>query len=451
MTTMTFQPQPLVSPPRPWTFPHSRTGGLVDGLTVTTCHLPSRRIAAVELVLDAGAELDPAGLDGLAALTARALREGTSTLDAAEFAAALEGNGASLSTAAGVDGMRVSLVVPVTRLAAALRLLADAVIRPALIEGEVGRLVASRLDEITHEQARPQTMAAKTFAGAVFTAESRVSRPAGGTGETVAPIDRAAVADFHRSHVQRAAATLVVAADLSGIDIDAVITEAFAEWPANRIGRRSADEPVARAGGKVIVVDRPGSVQTQFAIGHSAVGRAYPERPALLVAAHALGGSPTSRLDAVLREVKGYTYGFRSYFAAYRRGGAFVISGSVHTEVTAPAVADTLEVLNGVVDGGITEAERDAAVEYLAGAAPTLYDTAMSIANELADGVRFDLPAGHVDAHLAAVRATTTDGASQAFRRIVDPERLTVVAVGDAERIVSDLTDVGHGSLEVIS
>lgn len=448
--TMTFHPRPAIAPALSWSFPRANGMEPVDGLPVLFCHLPGRRIAAVEMVLDCGVERDPAGLDGLAALTARAVQEGTTTRDAAAFTAALEIQGASLSASASTAGMRLRLMVPVSRLGAALRLLAEAVISPAFDPGDVSRLVAERIEEISFELASPQGVVSTNFASAAFAPQSRVSRPGGGSATTVSQIDRAAVADFHRTHVLRAAGTLVVAADLADVDLTASIAAAFALWPGSRVARSVPVVPAAGVGGRVLVVDRPGAVQTQFAIGHAATDRHDQDWPGLLIAARVLGGSPTSRLDAVLREEKGYSYGVRAHFASFRRGGAFSVSGSVHTDATAPALADALSELRRLVGDGISAAERNAAVEYLAGTAPTQFETARAIAGEIADGVALDLPDGYVDAHLVALRRTSASAASNAAARHIRPDELVIIAAGDAEQIVDGLTGLGHGPVEVL-
>ncbi|NED57736.1 insulinase family protein, partial [Micromonospora aurantiaca] len=104
---------------------------------------------------------------------------------------------------------------------------------------------------------------------------------------------------------------------------------------------------------RIVVVDRPGSVQTYLSFGHGVPDRSHHDWPSLTVAAHVLGGGLTSRLNAVLREEKGYTYGMRAGLLRMRHCGLFIAQGSVHTEVTADAVADALTELRGVVSRGI--------------------------------------------------------------------------------------------------
>lgn len=130
LATMDFHPQPQAGRPKPWAFPAPERGTLDNGLTVLRCHRPGQQVVAVEVNLDAPLDAEPAGLDGIATIMARAFSEGTDKHSAEDFAAELERCGATLDAHADHPGVRLSLEVPVSRLAKALGLLADALRAP---------------------------------------------------------------------------------------------------------------------------------------------------------------------------------------------------------------------------------------------------------------------------------------------------------------------------------
>ena len=236
--TMTFHPKPAGGPARPWAFPAPERGTLPNGLTVLRCHRPGQQVIAVEVSLVAPLEAEPAGLDGVATIMARAFSEGTDTLSAEQFAAELERCGATLDAHADHPGVRLSLEVPVSRLERALGLLADALRVPAFPEDEIERLVKNRLDEIPHELANPARRAAMALSAELFPADSRMSRPRQGTEATVARIDRAAVRDFYTAHVRPATATAVVVGDLTGVDLDALLGRTLGAWTGDTVAPR---------------------------------------------------------------------------------------------------------------------------------------------------------------------------------------------------------------------
>ena len=124
--------------------------------------------------------------------------------------------------------------------------------------------------------------------------------------------------------------------------------------------------------------------QTELMIGAPGPDRRHPGgwAPYPLLG-FLVGGSPTARIDAVLREDKGYTYGIRSTFRPRRRGGVFITAGSVRSEVTGDALRLLLDVLEHGREG-FTQDEVDHAAQFLVLTAPSRYATADTIADGIA-------------------------------------------------------------------
>ncbi|RZF03471.1 peptidase M16 [Streptomyces sp. SCA2-2] len=454
---MDLHPQPAGGAPRPWAFPAPERTTLDNGLTVLTCHRPGQQVVAVEVLLDSPLDTEPEGLDGLATIMARAFSEGTDRDSAEEFAAELERCGATLDAFADHPGVRLSLEVPVSRLEKALGLLADALRAPAFAEAEIERLVRNRLDEIPHEQANPARRAAKELSRQLFPADSRVSRPRQGTEETVERIDAAAVRAFYERHVRPATATAVIVGDLEGTDLAALLAGSLGAWRGDA-GKPNPVPPVtADDTGRVVIVDRPGAVQTQLLIGRVGPDRHDRVWPAQVLGTYSLGGTLTSRLDRVLREEKGYTYGVRAFAQVLRStpegtGAAMLaISGSVDTESTGPALDDLWKVLRTLAAEGLTDAELDTAVQNLVGVAPLKYETAAAVASTLADQVEQHLP-DDFQARLYRMMAET--GATEATAAVVSAfpaDRLVTVLVGDASRIAEPVRALGIGEVSVVT
>jgi predicted Zn-dependent peptidase len=266
----------------------------------------------------------------------------------------------------------------------------------------------------------------------------------------VARIDRAAVTTFFRKQADPATTTIVLAADLSEIDVDQLVEQSFGAWVS--AGRTKVLAPPAElAGGpRVVVVDRPGAVQTQLLLAAPSVGKDSPDLPSVMVSAYALGGGLDSRIMALLREEKGYTYGIRAQAQAERSEGELVVTGAVQTEVTGPAIQDLMEILREYAATGIREGERVAAVESLAGRAPLQYERPEAVAAAAASVLANGLPEDHVDWELAAVRASTVDGVNSAFARGVALDRAVLVAVGDGSTVAEAVKGAGLGDVTVV-
>ncbi|MEU6933180.1 pitrilysin family protein [Streptomyces sp. NPDC046385] len=454
---MTFHPQPQPGEATPWAFPAPERGALDNGLTVLRCHRPGQQVVAVEISLDAPLDAEPEGLDGVATIMARALSEGTDQHTAEEFAAELERCGATLDAAADHPGVRVSLEVPVSRLPKALGLLSEALIAPAFDASEVERLVRNRLDEIPHESANPARRAAKQLSKELFPASARASRPRQGTEETVAAIDAAAVRAFYDAYVRPSTATAVVVGDLTDVDLDKVLAETLGAWTGTAADRRRMPSVSADDTGRVVIVDRPGAVQTQLLIGRVGADRHDRVWPAQVLGTYCLGGTLTSRLDRVLREEKGYTYGVRAFGQVLRSDGEgngaslLAISGSIDTPNTGPALDDLWKVLRTLAADGLTDAERDVAVQNLVGVAPLKYETAASVAGTLADQVEQHLPDDYQAQLYARLAETGTVEATAAVVNAFPVDRLVTVLVGDAAQIEEPVRALGIGEVTVVT
>jgi predicted Zn-dependent peptidase len=393
---------------------------------------------------------------------ARAFSEGTDKHSAEDFAAELERCGATLDAMADHPGVRLSLEVPVSRLEKGLSLLADALRAPAFADSEIERLVRNRLDEIPHESANPARRAAKELSRQLFPATARMSRPRQGSEESVAAIDSAAVRAFYEKHVRPATATAVVVGDLAGAGLDTVLADTLGAWTGDAAAPSAVPPITADDRGRVVIVDRPGAVQTQLLIGRIGADRHDRVWPAQVLGTYCLGGTLTSRLDRVLREEKGYTYGVRAFGQVIRSaapsasGGPvgasmLAISGSVDTASTGPALEDLWKVLRTLAAEGLTDDERDVAVQNLVGVAPLKFETAAAVAGTLADQVEQQLPDDY-QARLYQEFATTgTVEATAAVVNAFPADRLVTVLVGDAAQIQEPVKALGIGEVSVVT
>jgi zinc protease len=198
---------------------------------------------------------------------------------------------------------------------------------------------------------------------------------------------------------------------------------------------------------RTILVDRPGSVQSTLRIGHRAPERATPDYVAMTLAATVLGGAFTSRLNHLIREVKGYSYGIRGSYAMTRRFGRFEVAAGVQTAVTVPAVTDTLGEIARTQLDGVTEEELAVARSWRAGQLSVEMQTPGSIVSALSTLVVHGLP----DDYHATLRRdyveATVEQVSAAAAAHLHPEGLTLVIEGDAAVIRDELTAADIGEL----
>ena len=444
--------RPQVTPTQPWAFPVPTEHVLGNGVRVLLHDLPGQYVLSLRVVVPLAVSAEPAGQEGIASMTARLLDEGTASLGSDEFAELMERHGMVLGAGVSDGGLLVDVDVSQRHLATAAGLLTQALAAPAFPEDEVRRILRNRLAEIEQERASSAHRASKEFARTLWDPADRASRPTGGTPESIGALTRDDLVEFHATHVGPDGATVVLAGDLTDVDVLAVLEATLGTWSAPRhtpSARPVPPLPAADAA-RVVVVDRPGSVQTEIVVGRPGPDRSTPHgwapHPVL---SFVLGGSPSARIDAVLREEKGYTYGIRSTFRPRVAGGTFVTSGSVRSEVT----GESVEILLGILDGardGFTDAELRTGVDYVAMTAPGRYATADAVADESATLALEGLPGDFTTRNLLAVNALTLADLDAAYGRVVTGE-WTVVLVGDAAQVVPQLDGRVPGSVSTVA
>ncbi|WP_308120666.1 M16 family metallopeptidase [Streptomyces bambusae] len=442
--------RPAPAPARPWVFPAPRELRLGNALRVRHIARPGHRLAAVGLFLDVPLDAEPDGLDGICELASRALQEGSTALHGPRFAAEIERCGATFDSIAGPHGIAIALQAPRSRLERVLDLLADTLHAPAFPPHEVSRLRAQRLDEIGHEHSTPHLRAFLALQSALYDPAQRISRPAAGTRATVARIDHTAVRTFYDAHARPATATAVVAADLPAEELTGLLERTLGRWAAPAGPPTPVHAPhTADDRTRLVVVDRPGAVQSTLMVGRHGLDRHAPTWPAQSIGIHCLGGGLTSRLDQVLRERRGYTYGITACAQPLRSGAVVSIGGAVHTAATAPAVSEIFEVLHSL-PAGLSHGERTSAVNNLVQVAPLQYQTAVSTVKAVVRATAERLPADYLSTIHARLAAVTAPEATRAVVSAFPPDRLVVVAVGDAASITAPLEALGLGPLTVL-
>ena len=442
-----FLPQPELAPPGVWSFPTPTRTRLDNGIETVVFRLPGQHVVSANLVLDVPLNAEDRDREGVATICARVLDEGTGAHDGEEFAELLETEGAGFGVELSLAGLQAVLDVPASHLEPALQLFAEAVREPTLGARDVNRHVQLRLAEIEQAQANSAQTATIAFRAAVFDEASRASRMNGGEPETVGRIDPESVAAFHAARFGPAGATLILAGDFP-TDPLPLVERCFGSWQNREQLSVDTQAPTPNSR-RVILIDRPGAVQADIRYGGFGTDRLDPRWSDITVAGYAMGGAFLSRLNAVLREDKGYTYGVRMNFLPLHVGGSFAVQGSFRTEVAADAVSITRDLIE-VSGTPFTAREVDEAVAYLTGVSPLRYATADGVADQAATQVLAGLPDDYVDRSLALLRSVTPESATAAYASLVRPDDLSLVVVGDAEHIADPLLGLGFDDLVVV-
>ncbi|GMU20247.1 MAG: hypothetical protein AMXMBFR13_03450 [Phycisphaerae bacterium] len=434
---------PTGQAPRPVDLPPPVVRTLPNGLRVLVLSQRSVPAVTVQFNMLTGAKNDPEDIAGLAYVTASTLRRGTKQHSGSELAELIDSHGMSLSEQVDHEDTKIQMWTLTEHVDLAARTLSEVIRTPVFPEKEVlgyaGRAAARQA--ISEQEAG--TIASRAFARALF-GDHYLAREANGTSRSLAKVNPESVKAFHARCYAPDVATLVFAGDIAPDEAFQLAEKYFGDWDAQADADVSAPAPPP-AKRKVILVERPGSVQSEIRIGQVVpVSRRDPDYPVIRLISQIFGEAFGARLNRVLRIEKGLTYGARGYVEAESELAALKIGTFTRTEKTDEAVAASLGEVEKLCAEPVTEAELSLARDSLIGRFQMALETPAQIASRYWDLIVWGLPENWYSQYLRAVDQVQDPAVTdQVARRAFKPEATTIVVVGDGSKVHEDLRQFG--------
>ncbi len=431
---------PAAAPLRPARFPPFVTGRLPDGVDLIIVEQHKQPVVTVTLATEAGGSYDPADKAGLSDLVAELLTKGTERRTADQIAAEVEGAGGSIGAYADNDFLRVTVSALAENLPQALDVLADVVTHSTFPASEVELARTRALSSLQLELSEPGAIAQRVFRHEVYG-----DHPYGrnDTPASLRAITREDVVGFFNAHIKPAGALLVVAGDVNAATVRRLAARALAAWSGGAASPPPTAAVPARSATEIVVVHKPGAVQSNILAGFSFINPRDPAVYPLTVMNKILGGGTDSRLFLILREQKSWTYGAYSRFSRPRGTGMFYANAEVRTPVTDSALAELLHQLDRIRNEVPPDSEIAAAKDYLVGSFPLSIQTPQQIANAVASARLLGLPDDYVPKFRDRLAAVTTAQLASADRQYLTTDHAVVVVVGDATKILDGLKRLG--------
>jgi zinc protease len=424
--------------------PRPKEGDLANGIHLMV--LEDHRAPQVSFSLiipGAGGYFDPAGSIGLAATTASVMREGTASRTSSQISEQLETMSAQLLVNTGMSSLDVTVFGSSLKEQAdkLFDLTADVLLHPSFPDDELAKYKQRTKAGLNQNRSFPGFLAQELFSKAMYGDD-----PAGRffiTPDQLDKVTRAAMVDFHRTHYAPDHAAIAISGDISWDDAKKLVESRLGSWKKAGLGPVNAHETPAMGPAKVLLVDRPNSVQTSFVVGTQAIDRVNPDYDVLQVMNQVVGGGPTGRLFVHLREEKGYTYGAYSGLNAGRFRGTWNAGTDVRSEVTEPALRDLMAELVAIRDTVVPEQElKDRKRAMVASFALSL-ESPQQVLNYYVTRWTYGLPADYWDRYPARIMAVNAAQVQAAAKKYLDPSRVQIVAVGDAAKVESILRKFG--------
>ncbi|MFL5501265.1 MAG: M16 family metallopeptidase [Gemmatimonadaceae bacterium] len=441
---------PAPGPLRPYAFPPVEQFALPNGLKVILVEKHTLPEVEGRLILDAGAMREPSAKNGLASLTGSLLSEGTGTMTGAEVARAMDALGAQYFTTANFNAAISDVVAIKNVFPQALSLAAKMVIAPSFPASEVGRVKNQILAAYQQSHARTAGLASDAFVRAAFDSTAPFSRPASGTPSTLGPLTRDDVVNWHRSMYSPSAATLLLVGDINRAEAQDIAQQAYGAWASSPVTRSTVENPIrASTGTRVILVDRPGSVQSSIVVGQPGFRATDADYLSMVALNHVLGGGFSSRINMNLREKHGYTYGAFSGLDIRPGAGAFRITSDVRTSSTDSALVEAVNEYKRISTEDVPTTELTGMVNNLVSSFPNAVQTVQGLAGRMQQLIIWGLPLDFYTSYRERLAAITPADLRTVASSRLTPNNIIVVVAGDLSKIEAPIRARNLGTVEV--
>jgi len=407
---------------------------LKNGMTVLLMEKRGVPLVSFAAIVKAGSTADPVGQEGLASVTAGLLRKGTTRRNAQKFAEDLDFIGASFGAEASTDFTSVSAECLTKDMDKGLDLLGDAMLHPAFPQPEVDKLLSQSIDGIKAAKDEAQSVVLNYYYGYLF-GKHPYARSEGGDELSLARIKRDAIVKFYETNYTPGNTILAVAGEFNAAQLKAKLEELFGGWSAKGAAAPALAAPQTVKGKRLLLVDKPDSTQTFFAIGNVGTSVTDPDRVAIRVVNTIFGGRFTSQLNEALRVESGLTYGAQSFFDSKKQTGAFAIFSYTKNDSTVQAIDLALKVLDKLHREGVTADELASAKAYIKGQFPPTIETSGQLARRIASNEFYGLTDDEINQLESRIDAVTLPVTKQVIEKHFPADNLVFLLIGKATEI----------------
>lgn len=381
-----------------------------------------------------GGELDPRDRTGLARLVARTMSMGPRGMSEKRTAEALAALGGRIAIYASRRAIRLQATVLSRHLDAFFALLARIVREPAFRAGDLARQKRETRALLLARRDDDGTLAHRHYRQALF-GDHAYGRSLVGDARSIRRIGAADLRSHHERHLGAGSLLFGFAGDVTETQAQALVERHFSDLGGKARKRRRPAKPKQPAGRHVLIIDKPERTQTQVVMGTLGAQLGDPRLDGLIVSNTVFGGTFSSRLNHEVRTRLGYTYGAHSQVGRAEQREAWTMTSAPEAEHTVACVGRQLELLDAWVEGGVRASETKSAKQSLIGAYGFDIETAQKRLDIRLDRALFGLDPDRYRDYPKRIRQVTRKDASAAPAELLDPSRLTIVVVAEADQV----------------
>jgi len=397
----------------------------------------------------AGHLYEPKEKSGLSDLTAAMLSESSLKTSAEEIENKLDRLGSSVNYYSGDEDFNISIQCTKPNLKATLKIVEESMLQPKFDAEEFETDKKQQLDGIIQGQTNASNMADLAYRRILYGPNHVMSYPADGTTETVSKLTIDDVKAYYKN-INSNSLSIAVTGDVTQEEIVkelAFIPQGKYDVNANKVALSNIPN-IDKT--KIYFVDKKGAAQSEIRIGYIALpfdynGSYYKGQ----IMNYSFGGAFNSRINFLLREVKGWTYGTRAGFSGTKYAGPYTISGGFKANTTDSAMVELFKELKKYSETGVTDEELNFTKNAIAQSDALKYESPMQKLFFIKRVLEYNLPKDYVATQTQILNNITKEEVNDYAKKYLPFNNMVVVIVGDKATNLDKVKKIGFEVVEI--
>jgi zinc protease len=431
-------------------FPAIQRATLSNGMKVMLLERHTTPIVNVSLAVDAGYAADTRQKAGLASLTLDLMPQGTTSRDIFKISDELDRLGARVFTGNGLDLSFVRLQALPGNLGPSLDIFADVVLHPTFPQDLIDINKRQRLARIAQEKSDPQAMGLRVIPRILYGDSHAYSKPFTGTGypESVQAFTRDDFAQWHRTWFHPNNSTIIATGDVTMKQLVPELERVFAGWKRGDAPKKQLSAVPRTAGKKVYLIDKPDAPQSVIIAAHVSEPGGLREDLAIETVLANFGGIATSRLNRNLRLEKHWSYGAVGQLPGARGQRPFWVVAPVQTDKTKESMIEVMKEIKGVTgDRPMAGEEFASTLRNATMRLPGRFETLTNLEGAAINVLNYGYPDDYYAKYASSARALTAESLNSAAKKVIHPDEIVWIVVGDLKKIEPGIRELGFGEV----
>jgi zinc protease len=435
-------------------FPETKQFKLSNGLNVYLVERNSVPVVNMSLMVNAGYAADQKDLAGLASMVGKMMKEGTATRSSLQISDQADNMGASIYSYSDLDNSYLDLSALKTHFDNSLNLYADILLHPSFPQKDFERVQKEQILNIKQEEAQPFAMGLRVLPELLYGKDHAYSNPFTGSGTeaSVSKMTRNDLLAFHKSWYAPNNATLVVVGDVKENELKNKLEAKLGSWKIASVPQKNIRDVAIAEKPVVYIMDKPEAQQSIILAAEISTTGSDKDYESIKMMNRILGGEFTSRVNMNLREDKHWSYGSGSVNVDAKGPGFFAVYAPVQTDKTKESIIELQKELTDYIASKPATAEEFSKVKVNSVMQlPGIWETNWSVMSSLKESINYGRGSEYLKTYPALLQNMTLDQVQKAAGKVVKPNNLIWVIVGDKAKIEKGIHELNIGTVHYLT